>query len=165
MSTSIGYEHLKEIYYLKKAQAKSPLAASSAYILPLMAMQSACLAIEEYISQVGRKVDTAWDDFEWQDVSIREQLVYLFKKMGRPLQFNTGIWKEVLILFETTAMIQGNLSEMKKLYREEIPENIKDIAVKYPIYRSQAITEETADLLLDISDLSRVANKKVNFVK
>ena len=165
MSASIGYEHLKEIYYLKKTQAKSPLAASSAYILPLMAMQSACLAIDGYIDQAGRKVDVTWDDIGWQDVSIRERLAYLFKKMGRPLQLNAGIWKEVFLLFETTGMIQGNLSEMKKLYREKIPEKFKDIAVEYPIYRSQAIAEETADLLLDMSDLSSVVNKNVNFAK
>ena len=65
-----GYEHLKSIYRLKEAQALAPLKASSAYILPLMAMQNARLAIEEYVNLTGRKVDPTWDQSNWENASI-----------------------------------------------------------------------------------------------
>ena len=165
MSTSIGYEHLKAIYFLKEAQAKTPLAASSAYILPLMAMQSARLAIEEYVDQIGRKVDAAWDKTNWLDAPIQEQLAHLLQRMGYTLNPEKNVWKEVLTLFEMADSIQGNLAEMQKLYRDEIPEQIKDLAVEYPIYRSQVIAEEAIDLLLDMSEVSNKVKTNVSQTK
>ena len=165
MSTSIGYEHLKSIYFLKDAQAKAPLAASSAYILPLMAMQSARLAIEEYVNSIGRKVDKTWDEINWLDVPIQEQLAHLFQQMGYTLNPEKNVWKEVLSLFAKANSIQGNLAEMQKLYREEIPEQFKDLAVEYPIYRSQVIAEEAIDILLDMSDVSSTVKMGVSRTK
>ena len=88
-----GYEHLKSIYYLKEAQAKAPLQAASAYILPLMALKNACLAIEAYVDRAGRNVDPAWDEADWQAASIRERVAYIYEKMGRQLSFEKDIWK------------------------------------------------------------------------
>ena len=148
-----GYEHLKAIYYLKEAQARAPLQAASAYILPLMALQNAHLAIEAYLDQTGRSLDPDWNDVDWQAKSIQGQVAFVYEKMGQPLSFNSTVWKEVLGLFETARLIVGDLLEMRKLQRNEIPEEFKDIAVEYPIYRSQAIAEEAIDLLLELSDL------------
>jgi hypothetical protein len=55
----------------------------------------------------------------------------------------------VLALFETARLIKDNLTDMRQLHREEIPEDFKDIAVEYPIYRSLAIAEQAIDLLLE----------------
>jgi hypothetical protein len=149
-----GYEHLKSIYLLKEAQAEAPLQAASAYILPLIALQKARLAIEAYLDQTGRKVDPAWDEINGKVTSTPERFAYVFGKMGKPFDFEAGIWREVLVLFEMTGQINENLSEMRKLPREKIPEKLKDIAVEYPIYRSQATAEEAIHLLLDLADLS-----------
>ena len=146
-----GFEHLKSIYYLKEAQAKAPLQAASIYILPLMAIQSARLSIDEYVNRMGQKMDLAWDEADRLAASIHERIAYIYEKTGQPLSFKTGIWKDVLALFETSGLIKGNLLEMRKLQRDDIPENFKDIAVEYPIYRTQAIAEEAIDLLLDLS--------------
>ena len=149
-----GYEHLKSIYYYKEEQAKAPLQAASAYILPLMAMQCACLAIDEYVNRTGQKVDPAWDETDRQATSVHERIAHIYEKMGQPLSFKREAWKDVLALFETFRLIDGNLSEMRKLQRDEIPEQFKDIAVQYPIYRSQAIAEGSIELLLDLSVIS-----------
>ena len=160
-----GYEHLKSIYYLKEAQAKAPLQAASAYVLPLMALQNACLAIEAYVDRAGRNVDPAWDEADWQAASIRERVAYIYEKMGRQLSFEKDIWKEVLALFKASRQVKGDLSEMRKLHRDEIPENFKDIAVEYPIYRSQAIAEEAVNLLLELPDINSPFKGNVTLAK
>jgi len=149
-----GYEHLKSIYLLKEAQALAPLKASSAYILPLMAMQNACLAIEEYVNQTGQKVDPAWEQPAWEDAPIQVRLAHVYQKMRQPIDFTRGIWKEVLSLFEIVELVNEDLSAMENLQRDSIPENLKQIAVDYPIYRSQAIAEEAVDLLLEQSEIN-----------
>jgi len=149
-----GYEHLKSIYLLKEAQAIAPLKAASMYILPLLALQSARLAIDEYVNLTGRKVDPAWDEFDLKATPIQERIAYVFGKMGRLPSFESDTWEEVLALYETAGLIKGDLSEMRRLHRDEIPEEFKDIVVEYPIYRSLAITEQAIDLLLDQSDFN-----------
>ena len=149
-----GYEHLKSIYRLKEAQALAPLKASSAYILPLMAMQNARLAIEEYVNQTGRRVDPTWNQSDLENASIKARLMHVHKKMEQPLDFTKGIWKEVVLLFDTVTLIKEDLSAMENLQRDSIPESLKQVAVDYPIYRSQAIAEEAVDLLLEQSEIS-----------
>jgi hypothetical protein len=144
-----GYQHLKLIYLLKEAQAQAPLQASSMYILPLMALQSARSAIDAYIDQTGRKVDPAWDETDRKTTPIQERIACIFGKTGHSPNFESDTWAEVLALFETARLIKDNLTDMRQLHREEIPEDFKDIAVEYPIYRSLAIAEQAIDLLLE----------------
>ena len=144
-----GYEHLTSIYRLKEAQAFTPLKASSAYTLPLMALQNARLAIEEYVNLTGQRVDPAWGQSDWENTPVKARVTYVYRKMGLQLNSETGIWRDVLLLFETAGGIDEDLSEMLNVHRESIPENLKQIAVDYPIYRSQAIAEEAIDILLD----------------
>jgi len=160
-----GYEHLKSIYLLKEAQKMALLKAPSMYILPLMALQNARLAIEEYVNLTGRKVDPDWDQTGWGDTSIEARVAHVHNKTGQLLSFKTGIWKDVLLLFETAALIDEDLSKMKNLHRENISERLKQIAVGYPIYRSQAIAEEAIDLLLDQSDFSSPVKRNAALVE
>ena len=144
-----GYQHLKSIYLLKEAQAQAPLQASSMYILPLLALQSARSAIDAYIDLTGRKVDPAWDEVDWKTTPVQERIAYIFGKTGQAPSFESDTWAEVLELFETARSIQGDLTGMRQIHRDEIPEEFKDIAVEYPIYRSLAIAEQAIDLLLE----------------
>jgi len=160
-----GYQHLKSIYHLKKAQAQAPLQAASAYVLPLLAMQSACLAIEEYINITGRKFDPAWDEYDWHTIPAKKRIAHVYEKMGQTPNFERSVWKEVLELFEKAGFIKGDLSKMRKLHREEIPEECKDVAVEFPIYRSQAIAENAIDTLLDQSDLCKAMQKSAAIAK
>ena len=146
-----GYEHLKAIYRLKEAQAKYPLQAASMYILPLLALQNASLAIEEYVNLTGRKIDPAWDKTDWTDIPVEMRIKSIYEKMGLSFSFQKNIWKEVLLLREAASFINVDLSEIKDA-REDVPEKLKQIAVDYPIYRSQAVAEEAVDLLLSQSD-------------
>jgi len=146
-----GYEHLKSIYILKEAQAKAPLQTASMYILPLLALKSARLAIDEYINLTGQKVDPTWDEIDRKVTPIRERIAYVFGKTGQSPGFESDTWEEVLALYETAGLIKGDPSEMRKLHRDEIPEEFKDIAVEYPIYRSLAIAEVAIEALLNCS--------------
>ena len=144
-----GYQHLKSIYLLKAAQAQAPLQASSMYILPLMAVQRARSAIDAYIDLTGRKIDPAWDEVDRKTTPIRERITYILGKTGQAPSFESDTWTEVLALFETARLIKCDLTEMRQIRRDEIPEEFKDIAVEYPIYRSLAIAEQAIDLLLE----------------
>ena len=146
-----GFEHLKSIYLLKEAQASAPLQVASMYILPLLALQRARLAINAYINFMGQKIDPSWEEFQQNDTTIQERIAYIFRKIGQSLSFEADTWQEVLALFETAGRIKGDLSEMGKLRREEISEEFKNIAVEYPIYRSLAIAEEAIETLLNCS--------------
>ena len=146
-----GYEHLKSIYILKEAQAKAPLQTASMYILPLSALKSARLAIDEYVNLTGQKFDPTWDEIDWKATPIRERIAYVFEKMGQSPGFESDTWEEVLALYETAELIKGDPSEMRKLHRDEIPEEFKDIAVEYPIYRSLVIAEGAIEALLNCS--------------
>ena len=149
-----GYEHLKSIYLLKNAQAKAPLQTASVYILPLMALQSARFAIEEYVNLTGRKIDPDWNKIDWQAKSVQTRIEHVYKNTKNSLCFESGIWEDVLALYKTGGLLEWDLTEMKKLQVEEIPENFKRIAMEYPIQRSQAIAEEAIDLLLEHSSVS-----------
>jgi hypothetical protein len=144
-----GYEHLKSIYRLKEAQARAPLQAASMYVLPLLALQSARSAIDEYVDLTGRKVDPAWDKIDRKTTPIQERIASIFGKTGQLPSFESDTWAEVLALFETAHLLKGDLTEMQQLHRDEIPEEFKDIAVEYPIYRSLAIAEQAIELLLE----------------
>ena len=118
-----------------------------------MAMQNARLAIDEYVNLTGRKIDPAWEQSNLDKASIEARLVHVHRKMEQSLDFSKGIWKEVLSLFETVGLINEDLSAMENIQRDSIPEKLKQVAVDFPIYRSQAIAEEAVDLLLEQSDL------------
>ena len=102
-----GYEHLTSIYRLKEAQALAPLKASSAYILPLMALQNARLAIEEYVNLTGQRVDPAWVRSDWENIPIEARITYVYRKMGLQLNSEAGVWRDVLLLFETAGEIKS----------------------------------------------------------
>ena len=157
-----GYEHLKSIYLLKDVQKKTLLHETSIYILPLMALQSAYLALIEYIDLTGQKIDPLWCETDWHSLPIQERIAHIYRKAEQPTQFNTGIWKEVLMLLETGRSIGEDLAELKLHQKNEIPEKFKSIAVEYPIYRSQATAEEAIDILLDLSDFCKSDNKKTS---
>jgi hypothetical protein len=114
-----------------------------------MALKSARSAIDAYIDQTGRKVDPAWDEIDWKTTPIQERIAYIFEKTGYSPSFESDTWAEVLALFEKARLIKGDLTEMRQIHRDEIPEEFKDIAVEYPIYRSLAIAEQAIDLLLE----------------
>ena len=59
-------------------------------------------------------MDPAWDETDRQATSVHERIAHIYEKMGQPLSLKREAWKDVLALFETSRLIDGNLSEMKK---------------------------------------------------
>ena len=146
-----GYEYLKLIYLMKEAQANDSSQDTSPHFFPLLALQSACLAIEEYIDLVGRKIDPVWNEPGNEIDSIKRRVAHIYKKTGKPVDFKKGIWKETFTLFDMAGLIQRNPSEFRNAYEAEIPEVYKDVATKYPIHLSLAIVEQAVEALLNCS--------------
>jgi hypothetical protein len=143
-----GYEYLKLLYLIKDEQHSAVTPSDSLYYFPLLALQSACLAIEGYIDHVGQQIDPAWDGFDLEAATIEEWIVRIFEKSSKPVDFIKGIWKDVQTLFEVAGRIHENSAELKKTCMAEIPETYREIATKYPIHLSQAIAEEAIEALL-----------------
>jgi hypothetical protein len=149
--TNPGYEYLKMIYLMKDAQAQDSSKNTSPYFYPLLALQSACLAIEGYVDLVGRQIDPVWDDSDQESVSIKKRVTHIYKKAGKKVNFRKGIWKDVLTLYNRARRIRKNPSKFRNAPEAEIPKSYRDVAKKYPIHRSQAIAEEAVEALLDCS--------------
>ncbi len=144
-----GYEYLKLIYLLKDEQLYDSSQNTSPHFRPLLSLQIACQAIEGYVDHVGRQVDPAWDEHGHGSVSIGERIARIYEKTGNPVDFKKGIWHGVLTLFEMADLIHVNPVEYKHARELDIPENLRDIAAKYPIQLSLAIAEEAVETLLD----------------
>ena len=146
-----GYEYLKLIYLMKDAQAYASSQSASPHYFPLLALQMARRAIDEYVNLIGRQIDSAWDEIDHESASIKERVVHIHKKIGKPVDLKKGIWEDVLTLCDTAGCIHTNPSEFRNAREAEIPENYRDAATKYPIHRSQAIAEEAVEALLACS--------------
>ena len=147
-----GFEYLKLIYQIKDTQGEDSSERTSPHFLPLLALQTARLAIEGYVDQVGRGIDLAWDESYCDTASIKERIATIYNKTGKPVEFKKGIWEEALTLFDMAGLIQKNLAEFKNAREEEIPESYKDVARKYPVHLSLAIAEQAVEALLTCSN-------------
>ena len=145
-----GYEYLKLIYLIKDEQ-RSATSPSDLLYFPLLALQSACQAIQGYVDLVGQLIDPAWNEFDWEVVPVKERVVRIFEKRGQLVDFKKGIWKDVQTLFEVAGRIPENSAELKKTCMNETPRAYGEIAKKYPIHLSQAIAEEAVEALLACS--------------
>ena len=149
-----GFEYLKLIYLMKDAQANDSSQDTSPHFFPLLALQSARLAIEGYIDLIGRQIDPAWGRIDHKIVSIKERIAFIYQKTGKPVDLKNGIWKEALTLFDMAGLIQTNPSEFKNARESEIPETYRNVASKYPVQLSLAIAEQAVEALLDCSKRS-----------
>lgn len=148
-----GYEYLKLIYLMKEAHAQACASSQSAspHYFPLLALQIARRAIEEYVNLAGRQIDPAWDEVSHESAPIKDLIIHIYKNIGKPVDLRKGIWKDVLTLFDTAGCIRTNPSEFRNARTAEIPESYRNAATKYPIHRSQAIAEEAVEALLACS--------------
>ena len=149
-----GFEYLKLIYLMKDAQANDSSGGISPHFFPLLALQSARLAIEGYIDLIGRQIDPAWSESDRKTISIKDRIAIIYKKTGKPVNLKNGIWKEALTLFDMAGLIHTNPSEFKNARESEIPETYRDVASKYPVQLSLAIAEQAVEALLDCSKRS-----------
>lgn len=147
-----GFEYLKLIYLIKDTQGEDTSERTSPHFFPLLALRTARLAIEGYVDQVGRGIDSAWDESYCETASIKERIATIYNKTGRPIEFKKGIWEEALTLFDMAGLIQKNPAEFKNAREEDIPESYKDVARKYPVHLSLAIAEQAVEALLACSN-------------
>jgi len=134
------------------------------YIMPVKVLNVACLAIEEYINLAGFRMDSDWEEFDHETESIRDRITYLYKLMERPVDFDSGIWKDVVGLFETEKELKRYSRGLVRYHEAEIPAIIKDAIKKYPIQLSQAIAEKAIELLLSYSSLNFPVQKVISLV-
>lgn len=159
-----GYEYLSSIYRMKEEHDQLSSRGITPYIMPVKVLSVACLAIEEYLNVAGVRIDSNWKEFNHEDESIRERIEYLYKLLEKPVSFETGIWKDVLELFEMEKRLKADSLGMIRYHQEEIPEIIKEAAKRYPIRLSQAVAERAIELLLNHSSLSFPVKRVVQLV-
>ena len=151
-SQNPGYEVLKDIYWMKAAQGNLA-SEKTRYYLPAKALLSACMAIDGYVNVVGSRVDPHWESINEESTSIKERLTRIYECLNRPLDFNRGIWEDVLLIFSLREDI--NRYELASIYgmQEAVaPAIFKVIEQKYPIRMTHAIAEGAIELLLNISE-------------
>jgi len=148
-----GYEYLSSIYRMKEEHDLLSSRGITPYIMPVKVLVVACLAIEEYINLAGFRMDSEWKEFDHETESLQDRISYLHKLMEKPVYFDSGIWKDVLGLFEMEKQLKGYSRGLVRYHEAEIPEIIKDAVKKYPIQLSQAIAEKAIELLLSYSSL------------
>ena len=159
-----GYEYLSSIYRMKEEHDQLASRGITPYIMPVKVLSVACLAIEEYVNVAGFRVDPEWEEFDHETEPIRECLARIFKLIGKPVNFNTEIWKDVLDLFEMEKLIKKDSLSLIRYHENEIPEIIKEAVNKYPIRLSLAIAEKAIELLLAYSSLSFPLERVMNLV-
>ena len=149
-----GYEYLSSIYRMKEEHDQLSSKGITPYIMPVKVLSVACLAIEEYMNVAGFRIDPEWEEFDHETESIRERLAHIFKLAGKPVNFDSGIWRDVLELFEMERVIKKDSLSLVRYHQKEIPEIIKEAANRYPIRFSQAVAEKAIELLLTYSSVS-----------
>ena len=159
-----GYEYLSSIYRMKEEHDQLSSRGITPFIMPVKVLSVACLAIEEYLNVAGFRIDSNWEEFDHETESIRERLEYIYKLLEKPISFETGIWKDVVELFEMEKRIKEDSLGLIRYHQKEIPEIIKDAAKRYPIQLSQALAERAIELLLNHSSLSFPLERVMNLV-
>lgn len=149
-----GYEYLSSIYRMKEEHDLLSSRGITPYIMPVKVLAVACLAIEEYINVAGFRVDPEWKMFDHENEPIQDRIAQIYRLLGKPVHFDTGIWKDVLGLFEAEKSLREHSRGLFRYHEEEIPEMIADIVNRYPIRLSLAIAEKSIELLLSYSSLS-----------
>lgn len=159
-----GYEYLSSIYRMKEEHDLLSSRGITPYIMPVKVLVVACLAIEEYINVAGFRVDPEWKEFDHETESIKDRVAHIYEQIGKPVSFDSGIWKDVLGLFDMEKQLKRYSRGLVKYHEAEIPEIIKNAVSKYPIRLSQAIAEKAIELLLAHSSLSFPLEKVLNLV-
>ena len=149
-----GYEYLSSIYRMKEEHDQLSSRGITPYIMPVKVLSVACLAIEEYLNVAGFRIDSNWEEFDHETESIRERLEYVYRLLEKPINFETGVWKDVLELFEMEKRIKQDSLGLIRFHEKEIPEIIKEAVKNYPIQFSLAIAERAIEILLNHSSLS-----------
>jgi len=149
-----GYEYLSSIYRMKEEHDQLSSRGITPYIMPVKVLSVACLAIEEYLNVAGFRIDSNWKEFDHETESIRERLEYVYQLLEKPITFETGVWKDVLELFEMEKRIKQDSLGLIRFHEKEIPEIIKEAVKNYPIQFSLAIAERAIEILLNHSSLS-----------
>lgn len=159
-----GYEYLSSIYRMKEEHDILSSQGITPYIMPVKVLSVACLAIEEYVNVAGFRIDPNWEEFDHETEPIKKRIARIYELLGVPVNFDTGIWKDVLDLFEMEKCIKNDMLALIRFHEEEIPETIKEAVQRFPIRLSQAIAEKAIELLLANSSLSFPLERVVSLV-
>ena len=147
----VGYGYLLGLYWMKEAQALTT-PDKAHYYLPAKALLSACLAISKYVNVVGNKVDPHWKEFNRDTTPIKDRLTHIFETLGLPLDLTQAPWKDVLLLFVLREELNRyKLTSAYGANRDAAPAVFRVVALNYPVRMTQAIAEETIELLLSVS--------------
>ena len=147
-----GYTYLMGIYWMKESQVYLS-SEETRFYLPAKALLRACLAIDSYVNVLGSKVDPHWESIDEASTPIKERLTRIYKNVDKPIDFNLGIWEEVLLLFSLREDLnQFELASIYGMQESVVPAIFKVIEQRYPLRLTHAIAEEAIETLLNLSD-------------
>jgi len=147
-----GYTYLMGIYWMKESQVYLS-SEETRFYLPAKALLRACLAIDSYVNVLGSKVDPDWESIDEASTHIKDRLTRIFNNLGKPIDFNRGIWENVLLLFSLREDLeQFELASIYGMQESVVPAIFKVIEQRYPIRLTHAIAEEAIETLLNLSD-------------
>jgi hypothetical protein len=148
-----GYEYLSSIYRMKEEHDQLSSRGITPYVMPVKVLSVACLAIEEYLNVAGFRIVPNWKEFDHENEPIRKRIEFIYELLGKPVNFERGIWKDVVELFKMEKRIKEDSLGLIRYHQQEIPEIFNEAAQKFPILLSQAIAENAIELLLNYSSL------------
>lgn len=159
-----GYEYLSSIYRMKEEHDQLSSRGITPFIMPVKVISVACLAVEEYLNVAGFRIDSDWEEFDHTTEPVSKRIKRIFNLLEKPVNLETGIWKDVLDLFEMESLIKKDSLSLIRYHEKDIPDVLKEAVKKYPIRLSLAIAERAIELLLNHSSLSFPVERVVHLV-
>jgi hypothetical protein len=144
-----GYDYRRLVNWMDEADTSDPALPFAPYLLPTIAVLSACCSIEGYINMVGQRLDRQWADFDRGRVTIRERLERIYEHVDAPLQLDQGIWQEVTGMFlMRRGVVHPRFVCDKQVRKGTIPTVFDRVREKYPPKKAKRIALAAIDRLL-----------------
>lgn len=144
-----GYDFLRLLSWMEETNPEDPALPFGPYLIPTIAILSACCAIEGYTNMVGQKIDQDWESFDKGPIPIKERLSRIYDLNQKKIDFGEGIWQKVLELFKfRVSLVHPHYVEKAEKTKAEIPDLFDIVNSKYSVATIKEIAEAAVDKLL-----------------
>jgi hypothetical protein len=144
-----GYDFLRLLSWMEETDPEDPSLSFGSYLIPTIAVLSACCAIEGYTNMVGQKIDKDWENFDKGPTPIKDRLSRIYGLKQKQINFGEGIWQKVLELFKfRISLVHPRYVEKTEKTKTEIPDLFDIVNSKYSVTAIKQIAEVAVDTLL-----------------
>lgn len=154
-----GYDFLRLLSWMEETDPEDSSLSFGPYLIPTIALLSACCAIEGYINMVGQKIDNDWADFDKGPIPIKDRLSRIYSLKQKEIDFGKGIWHKVQGLFIfRISLVHPRYVEKTEKTKAEIPDIFDRVNSKYSVGAIKKIAEVAVDTLLTDTDNKHLRN-------